>query len=87
MSDKSSPMRKVVGWGLVLLGALWVLLTGGCTVVFVGTAISGLMREPSGGAQDLVLSFFTGLICVAPGVAALWVGIDMVRRPRTPPAA
>ena len=87
MSEPPSSVRTVFGWLLVLLGALWVLFTGGCTLMFVGPGVADLMRDPAASSGGLAFFLVIGLVCVSPGVAALWVGIDMVRRPRTPPAA
>ena len=71
-----STVRELIGWLLLLLGALWVLFTGGCTLMFVAPTT---FSSRSNGA----LVFLTiGAFCIAPGVGLLWLGGHMVRSER-----
>ncbi len=72
---KPSTVRELIGWLLLLLGALWVLFTGGCTLMFVSPTFSS---SSNGALAFLVI----GAICIAPGAAVLWLGVHMVRSER-----
>ncbi len=65
-----SPVRTVFGWLLTLLGGLWLVLAGGCTLVFV-----------AGDASGAALYLGIGAVCVAPGAVMLWLGLKMGKNP------
>jgi hypothetical protein len=75
-----SPVTKAMGGLLILLGGLWVLLTGGCTLYFVASAIQSTISFPSSSGGGGVAFFVViGVVCIAPGVAAIWGGVSMLR--------
>jgi hypothetical protein len=69
MSERS-PATTAFGWLLLVLGALWTLLTGGCT----------LMMLQAGGTPWGLIGL--GLAFTAPGLLMVWAGLKLVRRPR-----
>ncbi len=72
----SSSVRELIGWLLLLLlGGLWVLFTGGCTLMFVTPTFS----SASNGAPIFLI---IGAFCIAPGAALLWLGVHMIRSER-----
>ncbi len=72
-----STVKPVFGWLLIMVGGLWVLLTGGCTLAFIQT---GLLNGSSSAMAGVWVFLVIGLFCVAPGAAVLWLGVAMVRR-------
>jgi hypothetical protein len=81
MSEGSSAVRAGLGGLLAVLGALWVLLSGGCTLYFLAGSIPAALRASSSGEQEmLTLVAVIGSLCVAPGAGLLWVGIWLLRR-------
>ncbi len=67
-----SPVRKAVGMVLVVLGGIWVLLAGGCTLAVL---VQSLGSSGQGAAAFLLI----GLFCVAPGALMLWLGLRMTK--------
>lgn len=65
-----SPGMRVFGWLLALLGGLWVLLAGGCTLAFV-TSVA--MSGPNDGNVQTALVFLgIGAVCILPGAGLLF---------------
>ncbi len=81
MSERQFPVVTIAGWGLVLLGGLWVLLTGGCTLMVVVSSIANAIRYPSSGSGSAAF-LVIGAICIAPGVGMLWLGVKTIRKSR-----
>ncbi len=85
MSDQHSPIAVATGWFLVILGGLWVLLTGGCTLAVTASSILSFVKSPSltdmGPAPSLLA---IGAVCIAPGAVMFWLGLRMLRRTRPP---
>ena len=73
-----SPVNKIVGWLLIVVGGLWVLLTGGCTLAFLQSVF--LQHSGSNAASGALPFLVIGAFCIAPGAAVLWLGVHMVRR-------
>lgn len=72
MSD--SPGVRVFGWLLVVLGGLWVLLAGGCTLAFMGMGSSG------GDVQTALTFLGIGAVCILPGAGLLYGGSVILRK-------
>ncbi len=68
-------MGKVIGWLLITVGGLWVLFTGGCSLLVLGSAFQG--HTDAGSVLPLLA---IGLVCVAPGALTLWAGLRMIRK-------
>ncbi len=72
-----SPVQTAVGWLLIALGGLWLVLTGGCSLVYLGSILS------NSDMNDLPGTLVVCAIAVAPGVVLLWAGLHL-RQPRKP---
>jgi hypothetical protein len=71
-----SPVKTAVGWMLLVLGGLWLLLTGGCSLVYLGSILS------NSDMNDLPSTLVICAVAVAPGVALLWGGTALLRAGR-----
>ncbi len=78
MSEPSS-VKTFFGLVLILVGGLWVLLAGGCTLVFLGGAL--FQGSSSSSAEDALSLLSIGAVCIVPGAVMLWIGWRMVRAP------
>jgi hypothetical protein len=68
---------RVFGWLLALLGGLWVLLAGGCTLAFLGMGAS----DASHGDLSVLLTFLgIGAVCILPGAGLLFGGWVILRK-------
>ncbi|MDB5469655.1 MAG: hypothetical protein JWR84_1215 [Caulobacter sp.] len=65
---------------LITLGAVWLFLTGGCTLAVSGSYI--LDGAPSYGFGFLIVFAVFGLVCMLPGIICLIVGLVLARRAR-----
>jgi hypothetical protein len=68
-----------MAWLLITVGALMVLLCGGCTLVFWGIGLYALIETPNAGgfAQMGLMMAITGLIGGLPaagGAVLVWAG-------------
>jgi hypothetical protein len=73
-----SPGMRVFGWLLGLLGGLWVLLTGGCTLTFL---IGGLSNGAGNGDMQAALLFLAiGAVCILPGAGLLFGAWAILRK-------
>lgn len=79
-----SEVREAFGWLLFVLGALWLLLTGGCTLVFLVGSVASLFTAPRDAFGVLTMVTIVGGIAVAPGLAMFLIGRHL-RRPRKEP--
>ncbi|HWF77411.1 MAG TPA: hypothetical protein VN694_09565 [Caulobacteraceae bacterium] len=85
------PEGRFGGWLLVVIGALMVVLCGGCTLTFWGVGVVGLMQDHSGAAWGAMVGLFlmTSLIGGLPtagGAILLWAGwrvLHPIKTPRT----
>jgi hypothetical protein len=73
------PLTTVLGWTLLLIGALWTTLAGGGVLAAVFVSISSTSHGGVGGLDMLGLSLLLGAIGAAPGLLMLWLGLSMVR--------
>ena len=77
-------MRRVVAWVMIVVGGLWVFLTGSCTGYFAYQGYRGM--DPANittaplAESVLGLSLIIGAVCIAPGLIVLIAGL--VLRPR-----
>ena len=81
MADKPNPVMLAVGWLVTVLGALWTLLAGVCTLYFVGDSVGSMAR---GGSDNGILgvALLFGAIGIVPGALILWGGIAILRSER-----
>ena len=81
--SQDNPISRVFGWLLTILGGLWVLLTGGCTLTMI-LAMAGEIAHNPGASLALVGTYLLiGAVCVAPGAGLLIWGLYLLRRPKT----
>jgi hypothetical protein len=82
MTDTESGVRNALGWFLMVLASLWLLLTGGCTMValisVIGSAVVSGAAGGGFGSLGVVLIF--GGIGIAPGLLVFWLGWRLARR-------
>ena len=84
-----APQSRFVGWLLLVLGALMVVLCGGCTLTLWGVGIAGLRQDHSGAAWGamvglLVTTLLIGGLPTAAGAVLVWAGWRALRPARTP---
>lgn len=76
-----SPVSKAGALLLIVLGGLWVLLTGGCTVYFLANSIQSLARYHGAfNPTAFILFLAIGAACTAPGAGMLVVAMLILRR-------
>ncbi len=85
MAERPNLVLVAVGWLLTVLGVVWTLLAGGCTLVFLVSSIAPIWGRSGSGAESLqmlplVLMF--GSVGIVPGALILWGGIAIVRAQR-----
>lgn len=80
MTDEPSPVLRVLGWLLAVLGGLWTLLAGGCTLIFVVMGLDELRQGLSAPKEYLPIVYALGAVFVLPGLALLAGGIWTLRR-------
>ena len=78
--DHPNPLLRVLGWLLAVLGGLWVLLAGGCTLIYVIMDLDELRQGLSAPKDYLPIVYAVGAVIILPGVALLVGGIWMLRR-------
>lgn len=81
--QNASPARRFFGWMLTVLGGLWVLLTGGCTLTLTGIMASEMGGNFTDDARMLLVYLALGAVFVAPGAGLLIWGLALLRRRRT----
>ncbi len=78
MAEQPNPVQQALGWIFIVLGGLWTLFAGGCTLF----GLVALLVSNS--SQTVVISLpsilATGAISVAPGALMLWGGLAILRR-------
>lgn len=78
----TEPYRPSVGtrifaYVLLVVGALWILLAGGCSLAFLGMGAS----QAKGGDLSVLLTFLgIGAVCILPGVGMLYGGWAILRK-------
>jgi hypothetical protein len=78
-------MRQFFAWLLIAVGAIWLVLAGGCTLTFLVGSLAPLLHQPdpsSAGMGMLPIIFFCGVVGIVPAVLILWGGLAL--RPRRP---
>jgi hypothetical protein len=81
MTETGSGVRNALGWFLMVLAGLWLLLTGGCTVLALITMVgSALASGYGGGFGSLGLVLVFGAIGIAPGLLVFLLGWRLSRR-------
>jgi hypothetical protein len=69
---------RIFGWVLALVGGLWVLLSGGCTLAFL---VGGLAGGGGSGDLQLAMTFAAiGAVCILPGAGLLYGGWTILRK-------
>jgi hypothetical protein len=78
MPDDS--VSRAIAWLQIVLGAIWLLFTGGCTL----TALWNLVLPSTGPDQSvssiLPIVLVIGAIGSIPGAALVWAGVATLRR-------
>jgi hypothetical protein len=77
-----SPAARIFGWLLTVLGGLWVLLTGGCTLTLMAAMAGEAGGDFGSGAGLLGIYLLIGAVCLAPGAGLLIWGLGLLRRAR-----
>ena len=85
------PEARFGGWLLIVIGALLVLLCGGCTLTIWGASLFSMGREPVNLAVGAMITtvIVTGLfggVPTAGGAILIWAGwrvLHPIRTPRT----
>jgi small neutral amino acid transporter SnatA (MarC family) len=77
--ESPSPPAQFFGWLLVCLGALMVLLCGGCTLVIWGISLYALIQTPNAGGFGqmgllVLMSSMIGGLPAAGGGVLVWAG-------------
>jgi hypothetical protein len=83
------PEGRFGGWLLIVIGALVVVLCGGCTLTIWGVGLVGAGRQPLEVAASSLIGMFvvTGLIGGVPslgGAILIWAGWRVLHPIRTP---
>ena len=72
-------MATFFAWLLMIVGGLWTVLCGACTLFFLVASAS----SPGGEAAGLgVLSLVLGIVGVVPGAIVLLLGLLLLRSTR-----
>ena len=90
MAERPNAVLVALGWLLAMLGGLWTVLAGGCTLVFAVSGIAPAFNGGGGGgaaAGMLPLVLVFGVVGVVPGVLILWGGLAVLRSQRRAPEA
>lgn len=85
----SSPVLRALGWGLVVVSALWLVLTGGCTLTFLVVLVAGAFGQGGPGSlSGLPAVLLLGAVGIGPGVVLFLVGRSLLKKTRRagPPA-
>jgi hypothetical protein len=78
-----SPGARILAYLLLFLGGAWILLSGGCTLVFMTMAAGGF----GGGSKDMAsIGVFLGIgaVCILPGLGLFFGGWVILRKPKPP---
>jgi hypothetical protein len=79
-ANEEQPVRRAAAWGLIVLGWIWVVLAGGCTILFFGASALSLIQgrggqEAAWAAPIMVLSVIIG----GAGILIGWLMLDAER--------
>ena len=80
----TTSVGSAIGWLLLILGGLWLLLTGGCTLVFLVGSIASVFTSPRDALGVITMVTMVGGLAIAPGLAMFLIGRHL-RRPRKEP--
>ncbi len=80
MAEGSNPVLVALGWLMAVLGGLWTLLAGCCTLVFLAIDVAGAVRNVTAASLSTTLVF--GAVGIVPGAAIAWAGITIIRGQR-----
>ena len=84
MTTQGLGSGRAVGWVLLVMGGLWVLLSGGCTLFSFWLILAmgqthGEQMRPSDLVALAGLILFA-LVCIAPGIGLVWAGRVLLKR-------
>jgi len=84
MSETGNTIGRLFGYILITAGGLWVLLAGGCTVMFVLSGLNGIhdAAQAAGMSGMIALAVLLGFAGAAPGIVLFALGGLLVRRAR-----
>jgi hypothetical protein len=80
MAEPPNPVRNAVGLLLFVLGLIWILLSGGCTLFFLGQEVVPAVHGQGGAMLTLIL--IVGGVGILPGVGMFLGGRALLRRER-----
>ena len=75
----SGQLMRVLAWLLLLLGCVWTLFAGGCTLLIASFA---LLQGGGSSTNGLPGLLSIGALATAPGVLMIWGGIAILRGQR-----
>jgi len=90
--DEAGRIRRAIGALIILIGVLWILLAGGCTLVYAGASIFGITSGAANNASPdaryaaaydtmiLPISLALGFVGIASGVLVFLGGRRLYRR-------
>lgn len=73
MAEQPNPVLNAVGALLAVLGGVWLVLAGGCTLLFAGASVWELATRGDDSGM-LAISLISGAVCIAPGALMFFVG-------------
>lgn len=76
-SDRPSPGARVFAYILLVVGGLWILLSGGCTLTVLGMGLSDLRNGEIG---TLLTFLMIGAVCILPGIGLFYGGLVILRK-------
>ncbi len=80
MKNDPNPVLIALGWLLAVLGGLWTLLAGCCTLYFLATGVAGMAQGGSAATAGMLpVALIFGAVGIAPGALITWGGIAIIR--------
>jgi hypothetical protein len=89
--SRPRPEAQFFAWVLIVIGALLVVLCGGCTLTFWGVGLFSLLQSPGGSEMGAAVGLFfmtllIGGVPAAGGAILIWAGwrtLHPLKTPRT----
>ena len=82
MTDKVSEARRLISIALIVLGTLWMGLSGLCTLG--GLLVTCSLASHGGGWSALWLAILPGAVSIGVGWLVRWIGGRIRPRPGNP---
>jgi hypothetical protein len=86
MTEQSPDARRLIGNVLIVLGVMWMVLSGLCTLGGLSITVSLAASQPSAWALPFFLAIIPGAISIGIGWLVYRGGMSMRRKntPETP---